>query len=60
MARELGVCVSQVHILGRAGVLPRQYYGNEERSLYAPLNGARLVNGVGGRYRSRRPRLILA
>ncbi|HEX5208735.1 MAG TPA: recombinase family protein [Steroidobacteraceae bacterium] len=60
MARELGVCVSQVNVLGRAGVLPRQYYGNEHRCLYAPLNGARLVNGVGGRYRPRRPRLIPA
>jgi DNA invertase Pin-like site-specific DNA recombinase len=60
IANQLGICVSQVNVLGRAGVLPRQYYGNEHRCLYAPLNGARLVNGVGGRYRPRRPRLIPA
>ena len=60
MARELGVCESQVYVLGRTGVLPLQYYGNDERCLYAPLNGATLVNGVGGRYRPRRPRLIPA
>lgn len=58
MARQIGVCVSQVHILGRDGVLPRQYYGNEQRCLYAPLNGAVLINGCGGRYRPRRPTLI--
>jgi DNA invertase Pin-like site-specific DNA recombinase len=60
MARQLGVCVSQVHLLGRAGVLPRQLSGNEERCLYAPLNGAVLVNGRGGRHRSKRPTLIPA
>lgn len=60
MARQLGICVSQVHILGRDGVLPRQYYGNEQRCLYQPLNGAVLVTGRGGRYRSRRPTLIPA
>jgi hypothetical protein len=58
IARELGVCVSQVHLLGRAGILPRQLYGNEERCLYAPLNGAVLVRGRGGRYRAKRPVLI--
>jgi DNA invertase Pin-like site-specific DNA recombinase len=60
IARQLGVCVSQIHILGRAGVLPREHYGNERRCLYAPLNGAVLVNGCGGRYRPRRPTLIPA
>jgi DNA invertase Pin-like site-specific DNA recombinase len=60
MARQLGVCVSQVHLLGRAGILPRQPYGNEERCLYAPLNGAVLVHGRGGRFRSKRAALIPA
>ena len=60
MAHQLGVCVSQVYILGRDGVLPRQHYGNEQRCLYAPLKGAVLVNGCGGRYRPRCPTLIPA
>jgi hypothetical protein len=60
MARQLGVWVSQVHLLGRTGILPRQPYGNEERCLYAPLNGAVLVHGRGGRYRSKRAALIPA
>ena len=47
MARELGVCAAQAYVLGRTGVLPLLYYGNDERCLYAPLNGATLVNGVG-------------
>jgi DNA invertase Pin-like site-specific DNA recombinase len=60
MARELGICLTQVHGLGREGVLPREPYGNEQRCLYAPLNGAVYVRGRGGRYRSRRPTLIPA
>jgi hypothetical protein len=60
MARQIGVCTSQVHILGRDGVLPREHYGNDQRWLYAPLNGAVLINGCGGRYRPRRPTLIPA
>jgi len=60
MARELGICLTQVHNLGREGVLPRQPYSNEQRCLYAPLNGAVLVRGRGGRYRSRRPALTPA
>src|ERR1017187_1242791 len=60
MAHELGLCLSQVHNLGREGILPRQRYGNEQRCLYAPINGAVLVRGRGGRYRSRRPALIPA
>ena len=58
LARQLGVSVTQIHSLGRTGVLPRQSCGGEERCLYAPLKGAVLVNGRGGRYRSRRPTLI--
>jgi hypothetical protein len=60
MARQIGVCVSQVHILGHEGVLLRERYGNDQRCLYAPLNGAVLVKGCGGRYRPRRPCLIPA
>jgi hypothetical protein len=60
MTRHLGICLEQVYSLGREGVLPRGLYGNEHRCLYAPLNGATLVKGVGGRYRPRRPRLIPA
>lgn len=60
MAKKLGICVTSVHQLGREGVLPRQLYGNEQRCLYAPLNGARLQRGRGGRYRSKRPKLIRA
>ena len=60
VARQLGVCISQVHILGREGVLRKQRYDTGQRCLYEPLHGARLVKGVGGRYRPRRPRLIPA
>jgi len=60
MARQIGVCVSQVHILGRTGVLPRSKYGSEQRCLYQPLDGAVLAKGCGGRYRPRRPTLIPA
>jgi DNA invertase Pin-like site-specific DNA recombinase len=60
MARQISTCVSQVHILGRDGVLLRERYGNGERCLYAPLNGATFVPGAGGRYRPRRPALIPA
>jgi DNA invertase Pin-like site-specific DNA recombinase len=58
MARQLGVCASQIHILGRRGVLRKQRYDTGQRCLYEPLNGATLVTGVGGRYRPRRPFLI--
>ncbi len=60
MTQHLGACLEQVYILGREGVLPRELYGNEHRCLYAPLNGAKLVKGVGGRYRPKRPMLIPA
>lgn len=60
IARQTGVCVEQVHILGREGILPREHYGQGLRCLYAPLNGATLVKGVGGRYRPRAPKLIPA
>lgn len=60
MARATHVCVSQIHILGRRGVLPREYYGGGERCLYAPLNGATLARGRGGRYRPRGAALIPA
>lgn len=58
MARQLGVCREQVYHLGREGVLPQERYGNDERCLYAPLNGATYVQGRGGGYRSRAPTLI--
>jgi hypothetical protein len=60
MARELGVCTQQIANLGRDGVLTREAYSNDQRWLYAPLNGATLVNGCGGRYRPRKPTLIPA
>ena len=60
LARQLGVSVTQIHSLGRTGVLPRMRCGGEERCLYAPLNGAILVSGRGGRYGSKRPTLIRA
>lgn len=60
IARELGLCLSRVHDLGRDGILQRQRYGNDHRCLYAPLNGAVLVKGCGGRYRPRQPKLIPA
>jgi hypothetical protein len=41
-------------------VLRKQRYDTGQRCLYEPLHGARLVNGVGARYRPRRPRLIPA
>jgi DNA invertase Pin-like site-specific DNA recombinase len=58
IARELGVCVSMVHKLGCGGVLPRQRYGNDQRCLYNPLNGAVYVRGCGGRYRPTPPKLM--
>lgn len=60
MARQAGVCIEQVHILGRDGILPREHYGQGRRCLYAPLQGATLAKGAGGRYRPRRPKLISA
>jgi DNA invertase Pin-like site-specific DNA recombinase len=60
MARQARICLEQVHILGREGILPREHYGQGLRCLYAPLNGATLVKGAGGRYRPRRPKLIPA
>lgn len=60
MANKPGICVTSVHQLGREGVLPRQLYGNEQRCLYAPLDGARFQRGRGGRCRSKRPKLIPA
>lgn len=60
IAHQLGVSASQVHMLGREGVLQKTRYDCGQRCLYEPLNGATLVNGRGGRYRSRRPVLIPA
>lgn len=60
MARQLGICRERVYTLGREGVLPRQRYGNEQRCLYVPLDGAVFVRGVGGRYRPQRPTLMPA
>lgn len=60
IARELGVCVTEAYILGRKGVLPQQHYGRGHRCLFAPLNGAVLMRGLGGRYRSTQPRLVPA
>jgi DNA invertase Pin-like site-specific DNA recombinase len=60
IARELGVCITQVYILGCRGILPQQRYGHGHRCLFAPLNGAVFVRGRGGRYRPTQPRLILA
>jgi DNA invertase Pin-like site-specific DNA recombinase len=58
LASQLGICIDRVHTLGREGVLPRQPYGNDQRCLYAPLDGAVFVKGCGGRYHPRRPTLI--
>jgi DNA invertase Pin-like site-specific DNA recombinase len=58
VAQQLRICITRVHDLGREGILPRTSYGNEERRLYKPLNGAVLVNGRGGRGNTTRPRLI--
>ena len=60
VAQQLRICISRVHDLGRKGILPRTSYGNEERCLYKPLNGAMLVNGRGGRGSTTHPRLIPA
>lgn len=60
IARELGVCITQVYILGCSGILPQQRYGHGHRCLFAPLNGAVFVRGRGGRYRPTQPRLITA
>ncbi|MGH8111839.1 MAG: recombinase family protein [Rhodanobacteraceae bacterium] len=60
LAQQLGICISQLHALGRRGVLPRQPYGNDKRCLYVPIGDAKLVKGAGGRYRPRQPQLIPA
>ena len=60
IARQLGICTENAYQLGRKGVLSRQHYGRGHRCLFAPLNGAVYVRGVGGRYKSIRPRLIAA
>jgi hypothetical protein len=60
MARTLGLCVGTVQIMGRNGVLTRQYYSSGERCLYEPLNGAVYRRGRGGRYRSRPAQFITA
>jgi DNA invertase Pin-like site-specific DNA recombinase len=60
MAKRLGLCTTTVYNLGRAGVLPQQRYGNDNRCLYEPLNGAVLIRGKGGRYRSTQARLVPA
>ena len=60
MSKQAGICLEQVHILGRDGTLPREHYGQGRRCLYAPLNGAVVVKGVGGRYRPRRAKLLPA
>jgi len=60
MSRHLGICLEQVYILGRAGILSRERYGNAQRCLFAPLKDAQLLNGIRGRYRPRRPKLIPA
>lgn len=60
MAPQLGICAKQVYTLGRRGILPRECYGNDQRCLFAPLNGAKFLSGCGGRYRPRQPTLIPA
>jgi hypothetical protein len=60
MAKRLGLCTTTVYDMGRAGVLPQQRYGNDNRCLYEPLNGAVLIRGQGGRYRSTKARLVRA
>jgi len=60
MAKRLRLCTTTVYNLGRAGVLPQQRYGNDNRCLYEPLNGAVLIRGKGGRYRSTQARLVRA
>jgi hypothetical protein len=58
IARQLGMCTENAYKLGREGVLPQQHYGRGQRCLFAPLNGAVYVRGLGGRYKSIRPQLI--
>jgi hypothetical protein len=59
MARQIGTCIEKTYRLGRAGILPRQRYGKGHRCLFAPLNGAVYERGIGGRYRSTQPRLVI-
>ena len=60
MARHLGICLWQVYDLGRAGILPRERYGSEYRTLFAPVDSAQLTNAIARRYRRKRRRLIPA
>ena len=60
IAQQLGMCTENAYKLGREGILPQQHYGRGHRCLFAPLNGTVYVRGIGGRYKSVRPRLIAA
>jgi len=60
VARQLGVCASTVHQLGRKGILKRHQYANNHRCLYEPPGNVRLEKGAGSRYGGRQPRLTVA
>lgn len=59
-ARHLGVSMTNIHQLGRQGVLKRHLYGNNSRCLYEPPGDVKLIKGAGSRYGGRPPRLIPA
>jgi DNA invertase Pin-like site-specific DNA recombinase len=58
IAGQLGICTESAYKLGREQVLPQQRYGRGHRCLFAPLDGTVFVRGVGGRYKSTRPKLL--
>jgi hypothetical protein len=60
VARQLGVCASTVHQLGRKGILKRHRYATNHRYLYEPPGDITLAKGTGSRYGGRPPRLIVA
>ncbi len=48
-AIKLGIAATTVHVLGREGLIPHQYYANNKRCLYNIPNNATFIKGQGGR-----------
>lgn len=59
VARKLGVSLTTVHTLGRAGLIQRQLYGNHRRCLYKMPDSKFYIKGKGGR-RPKQPNFIAA
>lgn len=49
VAKKLGVSITTIHTLGRAGLIHRQRYGNNTHCLYELPNANLFIKGRGGR-----------